>query len=93
MTNRLKSTLTPFIFLVAVDAQAYCVENKTKDREVYVEQSLAGVDSTREDRIFRHTLKPGQKECCFNLACNPGGRAESVSASGPLPAPSPPRAP
>ena len=80
MVKQPKRSLAPlFLSLLALDAGAYCVENKTKDRDVFVEQSLVGVEQTREDRIFRHTLKPGQKQCCFNLDCNPGGRPESTT--------------
>ena len=68
--------LVPFV-ACATGAQAYCVYNQLADREVRVEQQMR-VEQLREDRLFRHTLKPGQHQCCFNLDCNPGGRPESV---------------
>jgi hypothetical protein len=58
-------------------ARAYCVHNQLADREVRVEQQMR-VEQLREDRTFRHTLKPGTHQCCFNLDCNPGGRPEST---------------
>lgn len=53
------------------------MHNQLRDREVFVQQD-SRVEWTREERIFRHTLKPGQRQCCFNLDCNPGGRPEST---------------
>ena len=61
----------------AQHAGAYCIHNELRDREVFVEQDQLK-DKLREDRILRLALKPGQKECCRNLACNPGGRSEST---------------
>lgn len=58
-------------------AHAYCVHNQLRDRDVRVEQDMA-VERLREGRGFLHTLKPGQRQCCFNLDCNPGGRPESA---------------
>ena len=72
----------PIAFLLAWglaaahEAAAYCIQNES-NREVFVEQEQLK-DSLREDRILRLALKPGQKECCRNLACNPGGRSEST---------------
>ena len=60
----------------APHAGAYCIHNET-NRDVFVEQDQLK-DKLREDRILRLALKPGQKECCRNLSCNPGGRAEST---------------
>ena len=61
----------------ALPASAYCLQNELKDRDVFVEQAQVK-DSLREDRILRLALKPGQKECCRNLSCNPGGRSETT---------------
>ena len=63
----------------AVSAQAYCVQNELRDRSVVVEQE-PNSDPLRRDRIFRHTLAPGEKQCCrfHDLDCNPGGRQNSV---------------
>ena len=61
----------------APPAGAYCLHNELKDREVFIEQAQVR-DSLREDRILRLALKPGQKHCCRNLDCNPGGRSEST---------------
>ena len=61
----------------ALPANAYCLQNELKDRDVFVEQAQVK-DSLREDRILRLALKPGQKECCRNLSCNPGGRSETT---------------
>ena len=60
-------------------AQAYCVYNQLKDRDVTVEQE-AHPDKLRGDRRFQATLKPGQSQCCkfHALDCNPGGRNNSV---------------
>ena len=63
--------------LLAQPAAAYCIHNELRDRDVFVEQAQLK-DSLREDRILRVSLKPGQKHCCRNLACNPGGRSEST---------------
>jgi hypothetical protein len=60
-------------------AQAYCVHNQLKDREITVEQE-AHPDRLRDERRFRATLRPGQSQCCkfHALDCNPGGRNNSV---------------
>jgi hypothetical protein len=60
----------------ALPARAYCLQNDLHDRDVYVEQ--AQLKNLREDRELRVALKPGQKHCCRNLDCNPGGRSEST---------------
>lgn len=59
------------------EARAYCIQNELGNRDVFVEQDELK-DKLREDRMLRLLLKPGQKECCRNLACNPGGRSEST---------------
>ena len=61
----------------ALPAHAYCIHNELADREVRVEQEPLR-DRLREGRELRLTLKPGQRECCRNLDCNPGGRSEST---------------
>ena len=63
--------------VVAPAAHAYCIENQLHDRDVYVEQEQLK-DKLREDRALRVSLKPGQRHCCRNLDCNPGGRSEST---------------
>lgn len=64
-------------FAAAAPVHAYCVHNQLRDRDIHVEQDMS-VERLREGRGFRHTLKPGQRQCCFNLDCNPGGRPESA---------------
>jgi hypothetical protein len=60
-------------------AHAYCVVNELGNRDVLVEQETHP-DALRDDRRFRHSLKPGARQCCdfHNLDCNPGGRENSV---------------
>jgi hypothetical protein len=60
-------------------AQAYCVHNQLKDRAVRVEQE-PHPDKLRGERAFRHTLAPGERQCCSrrNLDCNPQGRRDSL---------------
>jgi len=75
---RILTRMFPALLLAAaLPAGAYCLQNELKDRDVFIEQAQLK-DSLREDRILRLSLKPGQKECCRNLACNPGGRSEST---------------
>lgn len=62
----------------ALPAGAYCLQNELTNRDVYVEQAQLK-NSLREDQILRVSLKPGQKHCCRNLSCNPGGRSESTT--------------
>jgi len=56
--------LTPILLgcalAAALPAQAYCVQNELKDRDVFVEQAFLK-DSLREDQILRVALKPGEK--------------------------------
>ena len=65
--------------LFAADAQAYCVYNELKDRDVVVVQEQHP-DASRDERRFRATLKPGQGRCCafHKLDCNPEGRDNDV---------------
>jgi hypothetical protein len=67
------------VLLASSQAQAYCVHNQLKDRDVQVEQETRP-DPLREERRFRATLKPGTTRCCktHSLDCNPGGRENSV---------------
>jgi hypothetical protein len=60
-------------------AHAYCVQNELRDRPIVVEQE-PHPDKLRGERIFRHTIPPGGKQCCkfHDLDCNPGGRQNSV---------------
>ena len=65
--------------LGAARAEAYCVYNELKDREVVVEQERHP-DDLRNDRRFRGSIAPGASKCCqfHELDCNPGGRNNSV---------------
>jgi len=75
---RLPTTLLLACGLAAtLPAGAYCLQNELTNRDVFVEQTQLR-DSLREDQILRVSLKPGQKHCCRNLSCNPGGRSEST---------------
>src|SRR5258706_8989271 len=62
---------------LSLPAGAWCVQNELKDRDMYIEQERIK-SYLREDQEFKHTCKPGEKQCCFNLNCNPGGRPEST---------------
>lgn len=72
----MKAVIAACLAAAAFDAGAYCIHNDLRDREIFVEQEQLK-DKLREDRALRVTVKPGQKHCCFNLDCNPGGRPES----------------
>ena len=61
----------------APGALAYCIQNELTDRDVYVEQERLK-SYLREGNELKLALKPGQKHCCRNLDCNPGGRSEST---------------
>jgi hypothetical protein len=63
----------------ATHAQAYCVYNDTRDRDVKVEQETHP-DSLRDERRFRGTIPPGGSKCCnfHELDCNPRGRNNSL---------------
>ena len=61
----------------ALPAEAYCIHNELRDREVFVEQAPVK-DKLREDRALSVKLAPGKQHCCRNLDCNPDGRSESV---------------
>lgn len=64
---------------LAADAQAYCVQNQLSFKSVRVEQE-PHPDKLRGDRAFRHTLAPGERQCCHfrNLDCNPLGRRDAI---------------
>jgi hypothetical protein len=62
----------------ASPAGAYCLQNDLKDRDVFIEQERLK-SGLREGKELRVSLKPGQKHCCRNLDCNPGGRSESTT--------------
>lgn len=64
--------------LAAGAAHGYCIHNQLGDRSVLVEQE-PHPEKLREDRTLRVTLKPGERKCCRNLDCNPGGRDESIT--------------
>ena len=61
-----------------LSAQAYCIHNQLRDRDVFVEQAPVK-DKLREGRELTVKLAPGKTHCCRNLDCNPGGRSESVT--------------
>ena len=63
--------------VLAPAASAYCLQNDLTDRDVFVEQERLKSE-LREGNELRVALKPGQKHCCRNLNCNPGGRSEST---------------
>jgi hypothetical protein len=73
--------LTPMLFgcalAAALPARAYCLHNELPDRDVYIEQARLK-SNLREGNELRVALKPGEKHCCRNLNCNPGGRSEST---------------
>lgn len=59
-------------------ANAYCIFNDTKDRDVKLLQELHP-DALRDDRKMNTTIKPGTKICCEvkQLDCNPEGSVNS----------------
>lgn len=69
--------LASILLAAAPAAEAYCLHNQLPDRNVFIEQE-PHPEKLREDRVLRLTLKPGQRHCCRNLDCNPGGRDESI---------------
>ena len=75
----MRTLLLGLACLGALPAQAYCVQNLLTDRTVRVEQETHP-EKLRDERAFRHTLKPGERRCCefHKLDCNPGGRQNSV---------------
>ena len=77
----MRTTFLPALFACALahapGALAYCIQNDLADRDVYVEQARLK-SYLREGNELKLALKPGQKHCCRNLDCNPGGRSEST---------------
>ncbi len=67
------------LLALAPTANAYCIHNELKNREVVIEQE-EHPDALRNDRRMRVTIAPGGKQCCDfrQLDCNPGGRENSV---------------
>ena len=78
--SRIARWFLPFLALAAAaEAQAYCLYNGLRDRNVsFVQEEHP--ERSREPRKLNLTLKPGQQHCCnfYNLDCNPGGREEAV---------------
>lgn len=72
-------TLAAVALTFAAQAQAYCVHNELRDRELRIEQQ-EHPDPLRNDRRMKLTLAPGASKCCdfHQLDCNPGGRNNSV---------------
>ena len=68
---------------LAPAANAYCVYNELKNRDVVIEQE-EHPDPLRNDRRMRVTLAPGKNQCCqfHQLDCNPLGRENSVVGLG-----------
>lgn len=64
-------------------ANAYCVYNELKDRQVMIDQE-EHPDALRNDRRMKVTLPPGGKQCCefHQLDCNPLGRENGVVGLG-----------
>jgi hypothetical protein len=61
-------------------ANAYCIHNDLKGRDVRVVQE-EHPSSLRVGKEIDVTLKPGEKQCCIgkNLDCNPGGGIGSIT--------------
>jgi hypothetical protein len=71
------------LFALAPTANAYCIYNQLKDKDVAVEQE-PHPDDLRNDRRMRVTIPPGGKQCCefHQLDCNPLGRENSTVRLG-----------
>ena len=67
------------LIALAPSANAYCIYNQLKDREVAIEQE-EHPDAIRDDRRMRTTIAPGGKICCdfHQLDCNPTGRENGL---------------
>jgi hypothetical protein len=78
MRNRLVAVVACIAPIYA--AQAYCIFNELKGRDVRVVQE-EHPDALRVGRTVDQTLKPGEKYCCVgkNLDCNPGGGIQSMT--------------
>ena len=77
---RASALLAACLAFAAQGADAYCIHNQLKIRDVLVEQE-GHPDGLRDSRRLRVTLKPGERRCCafHNLDCNPGGRQNSTT--------------
>lgn len=69
--------------LLALPANAYCIYNQLKDREVAIEQE-EHPDPIRNDRRMRTSIPAGGKLCCdfHQLDCNPTGRENGLVGLG-----------
>jgi hypothetical protein len=78
MTNRLIAIIACVAPIAA--AQAYCIQNELKGRDVRVVQE-EHPSALRVGKELDLTLKPGEKHCCVgkNLDCNPGGGVQSIT--------------
>jgi hypothetical protein len=78
----MKSFFVAIVACVApvFSAQAYCIYNDIKGRDVRVVQE-EHPSSLRAGKEIDVTLKPGEKHCCIgkNLDCNPGGGIGSIT--------------
>ena len=70
--------LSGCVLAAAMPAWAYCLHNELGNREVFIEQERIKSE-LREGKELKILLKPGEKHCCRNLDCNPGGRNESTT--------------
>lgn len=64
--------------LPALGAQAYCIQNDIKGRDVRATQE-PHPSGLRDKRTLDVLVKPGEKQCCDpkNLDCNPQGKITS----------------
>jgi len=78
MKNLSLAAATLLATVACAQAQAYCIFNDLKDRDVKVLQELHP-DALRDDRKMNTTIKPGAKVCCEvkQLDCNPEGSVNS----------------
>ena len=62
----------------ALGAQAYCIQNDLKGRDVRVVQE-PHPSGLRDKRTLDVLVKPGERQCCEpkNLDCNPEGKITS----------------
>ena len=76
----MKVSLIAFLACLApsLGAQAYCVQNDLKGREVRVVQE-PHPSGLRDKRTLDVLVKPGERACCEakNLDCNPEGKVTS----------------
>jgi hypothetical protein len=71
------------LLALAPSADAYCIYNQLKDREVAIEQE-EHPDPIRNDRRMRTSIPAGGKLCCdfHQLDCNPTGRENGLVGLG-----------